>query len=84
VATAAVVVTAVAAAIDATEPVKDRDFDLPQQLFLDSIQSVVAASLELLESAVFSFASRRGLKYLMVQHQRRYFRSHDCLFLQRP
>jgi hypothetical protein len=58
-----VVVTAVAAAIDATEPVKDRDFDLPQQPFLDSIQSVFAGSLELLESAVFPFASRRGVTY---------------------
>jgi len=62
---AAAVVTAVAAAIDAAEPVKDRDFDLPQQPFLDSIQSVFAGSLELLESAVFPFAPRRGLKYLM-------------------
>jgi hypothetical protein len=59
------VVTAVAAVIDATEPVKDRDFDfdLPQQPFLDSIQSVFAGSLELLESAVFPFASRRGVTY---------------------
>jgi hypothetical protein len=81
VATAAMVVLAV---IDTTEPVKHRDFDLAQQPSLDSIQSALAASLELLESAVFPFASGLGLKYLMVEHQRRYFRSHDCLFLQRP
>jgi hypothetical protein len=80
----AVVATAVAAAIDAAEPVKDRDSDLPQQPYLDSIQSAFAGSLELLECAVFPFASRRGLKYLMVQHQRRFSGSHDCLFLQRP
>jgi hypothetical protein len=34
--------------------------------FLDSIQSVSAGSLELLEKTVFPFASRRSLKYLMA------------------
>ena len=45
---------AVAAAIDATgRPEKHRDFDPPQQRFLDSVQSVLTGSLELLESGFF-------------------------------
>jgi hypothetical protein len=43
------------------------------RIILDSIQSGLAGSLELLEKTVFPFASRRGLKYLMAQHQRRVF-----------
>jgi hypothetical protein len=53
----------VAAAADTVASPKDQDFDLPQQRFLDSIQSVSVGSLELLEKTVFPFASRRGLKY---------------------
>jgi hypothetical protein len=68
-----VVVTEAVAAIDAIGPAKDREFDLTQRPFLDSIQSALAGSLELLEKKVFPFASRRGLKYLMAQHQRRVF-----------
>jgi hypothetical protein len=54
-------------------PAKTRILIYRNSAFLDPIQSVLAASLELLEKTVFPFASRRGLKYLMAQHQRRVF-----------
>jgi hypothetical protein len=77
--------TEVAAVIDAGWTLgKDQDFDLAQQRFLDSIQSVFAGSLELLEKTVFPFASRRGLKYRWLSISRGFLRLHDCLFLQRP
>jgi hypothetical protein len=38
---------------------------------LDSVQSVLTGSLELLERRLFPFASGHGLEYLMAQHQRR-------------
>ena len=74
-----------AEAINAGSPPKnERHFDPVQQGFLNSFQSVPGASLESLENAVFPFASRRGLKYLLALHHRWVCRFHDCLFLQRP
>ncbi len=64
----AAVVMAAAVAIDATRATRGNPcFSPAGQGLLDSFQTVLGISLELLESEVFPFASRPRLQYLRDQ-----------------